>query len=185
VGTAGQFLNFIILIKSMKRYSLVLILFTLVFGLTSCGKDNEKLTINDFKNDQILKTLTLEIKNFKKYFVKNDVNFIRESLQNISKESKKLITKYRENQINVYLDILIQEENNLSHQVSLRSCVRNSDDTVNDSDCSVWETIKYVVASAVKCPQPNANISLVDMEVYMEQVDDHLDCIQERICKNC
>jgi hypothetical protein len=177
----------------LKLASLSAIILSIVI-LSSCTKQNNDTSIDDFKNDKLLANITGGISDYKTAMASNNIPAIKKSLDVFVSSSKMLYSKYGENNVEKYFKILIAEEiqskNNSTVVGNLLApgsggggsvgdkCHRNANGTVNADDCNFWENIAVAVSSAVHCTQPGTPATPSEIQSYYN-------CVQERVCLNC
>jgi hypothetical protein len=170
--------------KLKSKTLLITILLSLFF---SCSKkENTTYTFEDFRNDELLNVITKSASTVRESYSTNTSKILYNELDAIVVSAKKLNTKYGEEKVKHFLDLLVEEEKAIikSRDIGIQGrttedkCHRRSNGTVDMDDCSFWETVVVSVVSAFDCVQPGSFATQAEINAYY-------DCVQSVVCRKC
>lgn len=184
------------MIKKTKKNVIALLssLFILISIMISCNNDleskenssktiNEQMFLREVTNPNVLEfetdvknsNLEKEMKDWKTAADEKDFAKLVEQKDLINGIFNTLYSKYGEEKVKEYVQILINEENKALGTHDGSACTRNLDGTIYTGACSFWENVQFFFSLACS-GMPTGNSS---------QINAYYNCLQADICKIC
>ena len=163
----------------MKQFLILMVSISCLVACQKTAKVQDNPTIEDFKNEAVLKEISGTMEKFKALNPSKEPEAVLELRAEVEKKIKYLYKKYNVEQTKAYVKQLLKDakEPDATNGTgkTLGCCKRQSNGAVDGSCCSFWENIS-VFLDSLGCP---------DAGTTKEQADAYYNCIQANVCDDC